>query len=347
MAVFPGGIFNWTDRVNYEDIDWAQDPNSLAADLIAVEKTLGVLPQQLANPNAGAPITFANVAQLLDYLASGAQIPVVEIQSAAQLVPNRQGSSTHYGAYNSYTTSIYDPFALSNGTDVTAPVTGWYTVDAGEFWDWNASGYNAAHLWVGAGLKATNRWDWAFQGNTQGGYWQAESNVGRPGYTGIHWAGVVNQGQRISVISENGTSNQLATVRNLQLSIALTRLTPSDTQLLPAAHNTPTSGSPPPQVSRYPAPSGLSLAPSYGGGGITVQWNSLTSPTPVPPAYAVAVYDVANNSLASYQTLVPFAAGLQTDTTPVLPIGGYTYQVHVWALGGLLQPPHAVKSISL
>lgn len=345
MAVFPGGIFNWIDRVNYEDIDWAQDPNSLAAELIAIENTLGVLPQKLASPNAGPPITFTNVAQLLDYLASGAQIPVVEVQNTVQVIANRQGSGTHYGMYNSYPTSVYDPFLLANASGVRAPVTGWYTIDAGEFWDWNASGYNAAHLWVGAGLKATDRWDWAFQGNAQGGYWQAESNVGRPGYTGIHWAGVVNQGQQISVVSENGTSNQLANVRNLQLSVSLTRLTPTDTQLLPAAHNTATSGSPPPQVSRYPAPAGLSLAP--GGGGIAVSWSRITSPTPAPTAYSIAVLNVTTGGVAYFVSLTtPGTAGTEVFTTSGLD-AGHTYQVHVWALGSLLDSPHAISSISL
>lgn len=343
--VYPQSIFPWNDREDEIDIVWANDPNSLAAEVGAIESTLGPMPQEMSNPPAGNPINFTTVSQLLDYLTAGYHLPVCELQSDGQQVPNRQGSGTHYGVYNSYSSAVYDPFGLWNGTDITAPVTAWYTIDSSQFWDWAQTGYAAAHLWVGAGWKATNKWQWDFTGNSQGGYWQAEGTTGRPGYTGIHWSGIVNQGQRISVISENGTATTPANTRNLQLSVSMQRLTPPDSQLLPASVTRPTTPNPPTQVSRYPAPTGLHVS-NEGNGNILVQWNRLTSPTPVPTSYTVAVY-YTTGGLASYTTSsAPDSSGQQELTVANLPTGK-SYQVHVWANGGLVAPPHATANISI
>ena len=61
QAVYPKGVFSWTDRTNLVSNVLASDVNSLAADLIAVENAIGTTPNVESSPLAGNPVTYATV----------------------------------------------------------------------------------------------------------------------------------------------------------------------------------------------------------------------------------------------------------------------------------------------
>lgn len=345
--VYPQAIIPWTDREDEVDVVWAADPNSLAADLAAVETTLGVMPQVMDNPPAGGPpVTFNNVGQYLDYLSAGYQMPVCEVQNADRLaIGSRQGPGTYYGVRNAHSQVVYDPFGMWNGTDVTVAQTGWYSVYTSQLWDWHDIGYCAHHLFVGTDWKDCKRWDWQFNGNTFGGPWQGYAEVQRPVPTSIFWEGVINAGTRISAYSENGTNLPLFYARNFQLSVAMKRLTPPDLRLGPQPAGAPATF-PPPQVSRWGAPANL-LCVNQGFGSIQVGWDRITYPQP-PGRYIVAVYyGSPGGGIASYTTVItPLSAGRHEVVIANLPLG-QAYQVAVWADGSLLTSPFSSHIISI
>lgn len=349
---FPEGIFPWQDRLDEQNIVYANDPNSLAAEVESIESTLGAMPHLESNPVAGPQIQFVSVNQRLDYLTAQQQVPLVQISSQGQQIPNHVAAGVNWGQYNSYGTVAYDPYTLWNGSDVTAPVTGWYYVDAVTYWPWSQSGYVASHLLINSALRDTDRWDWGFPQNVQGGAWQGYSDVARPGCTHVTYSGIVNQGNRIRVMSENGTTTSPVTAENLRLSVSMGPITPPDPTVLPVPIPVGTAPNPPTQVSRYPAPAGLSvsnLAPT-GGGNVEVSWQyiGVSATIPIAPSsYTIAVYYTSNGGLASYTTV---AAPDTASGTAVVTVSNLqskkSFQVHVWANGGLLAPPHASANIT-
>lgn len=207
FAIYPAAVATWTDRLNQIDTIWAQDPNSLAAEILALESTLGVMPQQEKFPVIGsAPITYATVDARLTAIAQAAQLPVVSLTNSEQWVPNNQSSATNYGQWNSYR-QAYDPFGMYNGTDITIPATGWWLVTAGQKWDWWSNGYHGMWLYIDNDYAEHHHWFWDFPENGSHGYWRTEDNLEREAKTHISWQGILNQGQRLRILSENGSSD--------------------------------------------------------------------------------------------------------------------------------------------
>src|ERR1039458_2619287 len=126
IAAFSNAIYSWgTDRVDGIDIDWANDVNSLAAEVTATESALGENPQtepylpgatsfNVAGPN------FSSASQRMSALANGTMTPVVSLAFDELHIPNtfNCGPGTHYGFWNSWD-RVYDPFECYNGTDIT------------------------------------------------------------------------------------------------------------------------------------------------------------------------------------------------------------------------------------
>lgn len=312
------------------------------------------MPQLESNPIAGPQVNFVSVNQRLDYLTAGQQLPVVEMTSTGQAVASRQGALTNYGVYNTYGNVAYDPFKMWNGSDVTVPATGWYSVDAVQYWPWALSGYNAMHLLVASALQDTDIWSWDFPENAQGSAWQGYSNMARPGCTHVRFEGIINQGARIRVISENGTPVTPVTAENMRLSVSLLRVTPPDPTVLPVPIPVGTAAAPSKVVTRYPAPTwhnfnGNQPWQNLGNGNIELQWNRITTSVSIPVApasYTIAVY-YTTGGLASYTTVdAPDTSGAEAVTVANLQTGR-SYQVHVWANGGLIAPPHSTLNISI
>lgn len=347
---YPQSILSWTDRVDEQDIVWATDPNSLAAEVESIETTLGAMPQLEANPVVGPQINFTSVNQRLDYLTAQAQVPLIQLGSQGQNIASRQGASTNYGVYNSYGSVAYDNFGMWNGSDVTVPVTGWFYIDAVQYWPWSQAGYVAMHLAINGNLVESDLWSWDMPENVNNGAWQAYGTVGRAGCTKVRYNGILNQGDRVRVVSENGTTTTPVAVSNMRLSVSMGPVTTPDPKILPVqvtvATATKPSGPPPPKVvSRYPAPNNLTLS-NIGNGNILASWDRITSPTPVPSSYTIAVY-YTSGGLASYTTVdAPDTTGREAVTVANLQLH-HSYQVHVWANGGLIAPPHASRNISI
>jgi hypothetical protein len=224
-AVYPTGILPWTDRLDDVDDVLAIDPNTLAAEVEAVERVLGALPYTEKVPPSGQPIQYATVDARLSALANNSNAPLSEVTSASTTVPNWQGVGTNFGQWNVYT-AAYDPFSFFNGSDITIPDNGWYRVIAGQTWSWWSIGYNLLSIYSGATLLQQSKWDWDFTGNVPTGQWQGGNGTHRDGDTHVSWEGRLYAGSRIRVLSENGTSNPVQPVSNLWLKVAFVATIP-------------------------------------------------------------------------------------------------------------------------
>ena len=102
------------------------------------------------------------------------------------------------------------------------------------------------------------------------------------------------------------------------------------------------SSSPAPvtQAKEYPAPTGLKVD-ALSGTSVRLSWNYITSVTPKPTSYTVAIYNTAGKLISQTTVDAPdTAGGTATATVSGLP-SKQKLQYHVWANGGKVAPPHA------
>jgi hypothetical protein len=225
-AIFPQAIFPWTDKRDNVDDVLAIDPNSLAAEIEAIESVMGTLTYTEKSPPSGQPVKYPSLDARLSALANNANLPVCEVSAASTTVSNWLGVGTGFGQWNVYSPS-YDPFSFFNGSDITIPDNGWYRVSAGQTWPWWSIGYDMLSVYSGTTLLQQDKWDWEFTGNVPTGQWQAGNGTQRAGDTHVSWEGRLYAGSRIRVLSENGTSNPLQTATNLWLKVSFVATIPS------------------------------------------------------------------------------------------------------------------------
>lgn len=195
LAVYPKGIVPWLPRVDLKDIVYAKDPNTLAAEIGAIENTLGTMPHVETAPPYGPPITYATVAARIHDVLMGNQEPVVTVSNPSFNVTDDAKTGT-YNAYN----KLYDPFGWYNGNDITVQADGWYTVTAEQQVGWWSSGYMFMSLYIDSTWVSGDHWDWDFPANGEDGRWDQRDFI-----MSIVWQGVIHSGQRIRVKTENGT----------------------------------------------------------------------------------------------------------------------------------------------
>lgn len=220
QPVYPNGILSWTDRVDQVDVDFANDINTVASDLISVEKTLGENPEiETGLPN-GLPdsVIYGNVSERISDAMKNAQLPYGSL-----ITTGEKFTTGKFGQFN-HLHQEWDPYNMWNGTDFTVPCDGWWQVDAGQTWPWDSSGYGYIMLIVnGLGnILGDDLIDWGFSGNTSVFFgpnrppnWQVGGL--RPRRAQCTWQGRLHKHDRLSLVSENGTSNTTVATINTTL----------------------------------------------------------------------------------------------------------------------------------
>jgi hypothetical protein len=235
VASYPNALFTWgADRQNEIDVDWAADANGPAAEILAIENTLGLNPQIEKQPIVGPnPIVYPSVDDRISATLDGTGIPVCSLGNSELMVPNTLNCSaaTNYGVWNSYDNVAYDPFGMYNGTVVTIPASGWWRITIGQYWDWWSTGYHRCLWYVGDQWWRHDIWHWDFAGNQVGGWWFTNDDVGQQRYshTSITWEGVLTQGTIMRVASENGCPHTPHRTWNQEFKAAFVRTVPSGT----------------------------------------------------------------------------------------------------------------------
>lgn len=230
---YPGSTFYWgPDRQNEINVDFAADVNGPAAEIIAIEETLGVNPQIEKSPITGNQITYPDVDTRISATLDGTGIPVCSLGNNELFVPNTLNltAATNYGVWNAYTAN-YDPFNMYNGSVVTIPVTGWWRIIVGQYWDWYSTGYHRCLWYVGNQWWRHDCWHWDFAGNQPGGWWYTNDEIGpqRYAHTSITWEGVLTAGTAMRVLSENGCPDTPHRTWNMEFKASFVRTVPSGT----------------------------------------------------------------------------------------------------------------------
>lgn len=233
--VFPKSYFSWSDRTDEVSNVLANDPNSIASELISVEKTLGVMPHQEKHPVAGPPITYSSVDARLTDIQQGNQVPFAEFGVNPMDVPNGATFSANVGnapgKLNTYSPK-WDNFNFYDGHTATIGITGAYLITAWQEWPFNTSGFVAMHLFfnavtIGNGPAWQNMgiFNWSFP-QTGPTRWDRTGFNNRQCMTELTWIGIANKGWRIQILSENGTPSPTQRVINGAMRIYYLRSTP-------------------------------------------------------------------------------------------------------------------------
>jgi hypothetical protein len=199
VPVYPKALSGWTDRINNVDIVWAADPNTLAAEIISIESTVGTMPMVEPNPPVGKPLTFSSVSARISDVQNGYHLPYVELIASNFRVG--------YGSYFNGVPNVYQPlvddFNYFNGSDISIGANGIYVIDVFQVWQPWVSGYVNIHLTINNNLARTATWSWDSVPTNGPISWQ-----NRTANAGIAWMGPLQYGDRVRVVSENGTNWQ-------------------------------------------------------------------------------------------------------------------------------------------
>lgn len=213
QPVYPDGIFPWTDRVDQQDIVFAEDVNPIVAEIESIENTIGTTPNiEPSPPQGGGPVTYSSISSRITAAMDNSNLPVVSLGNSSFTCPNDSSGTLIPWQIR------FDPFNCYNGTDVTAPASGWWIVTANHSWNWWNDGYSHHMLCLnGFGNILHEEFvDWEFSGNLVPVTTQVPSFFitprwwlfgKRPRRTTVTWQGLLNKGDRLSVLAENGTSN--------------------------------------------------------------------------------------------------------------------------------------------
>lgn len=224
MAVnptYPKGIVAWTARRDLLDNVLALDPNTLAAEIGAIEGTVGVMPQVEGSPPVGPAITYATVAARIHDIQMGTQRPVCSLTAGnlnvKRSTPGFYRENLFNGAPNAYR-KLYDPFGYYNNSDITIRADGWYTVAASQSWPWSPSGWVKMSLVINGNYLRDDFFSWNFPENNENGNWGFQPYVG-----GIDWQGILHTGDRVRIWSQNGTGSAVIGVGPAYLRVSYDR----------------------------------------------------------------------------------------------------------------------------
>src|SRR6266478_5160794 len=85
--VYPNSIFPWLDRVDNQDIDFANDINSVVAEVESTETILGTRPQVEAAPPTGGAVSYSTVSSRISDAMTNAQMPFASLTMSSLTVP--------------------------------------------------------------------------------------------------------------------------------------------------------------------------------------------------------------------------------------------------------------------
>lgn len=208
--IYPKALASWTDRIDGVDIVWANDPNSLAAEIISIEQTFGKMPQVEPSPPVGNPVTYSTASARISDAMVGGQLPYVALTNPKFKLA--RGGGYYNGSFNTFTVSS-DYWGYFNGSDITIQTPGVYAIDASQSWPHETSGYGLMMLVINTARMRIDRWDWANYDPTGTDY----------GSTFVHWQGTLAKGDRIRIASQNNTPTNPTTVTFTDLTVQYLR----------------------------------------------------------------------------------------------------------------------------
>ena len=213
-AVYPGNVLSWTPRIDEVNVVFANDPNTLAVEVQAIESTVGTTPQIESSPPAGSPVTYPTLSSRVSAAMNGALLPFVSVNNSAGLFLTHGQQS-----YNHYPAQIVDPYNIWNGSSLTIPCSGWWTIRSDQRWSQqggNFGGCNHHFMYCNGNWFDHDHWNWGDRGTSPG--WP-DNVFNGDGWTKIRWEGLLNKGDIIQILSVNSTSCDRIKIYNMSLKV--------------------------------------------------------------------------------------------------------------------------------
>lgn len=216
-AAYPASLLNWTNRINSQTI-FAADPNTLAAEIDAIEQFVGVNPHIESSALLVTNRTFTSLsARVSDAMLQKGHPFIQIVRTNPWNVPH--STSTTHVLQNPYNinSSIVGNYIISGGT-ITIQNTGLWLVNAEQVWSYAQSGWVMMELRSGSTTLRRNVFSYS-QFPQSGSNTFGERFLGQSGHTETTYLGRLNAGTVISVSSGNFTNVNPLAVNSMSLSM--------------------------------------------------------------------------------------------------------------------------------
>lgn len=100
------------------------------------------------------------------------------------------------------------------------------------------------------------------------------------------------------------------------------------------------------QASKYPAPANEKVS-KLTSTSAKINWDYITGTSPKPTSYTIGVYQLNGKLAQQFTVNAPDTAGGTAQATVTGLHPGWKYNVHVWANGGKIAPPHSTAQLAL
>jgi hypothetical protein len=212
-AAYPASLLNWTQRLNSQTVQ-AADPNTLAAEIDAVEQFVGTNPHIESSALTGATKTFTNLSARVSATMLQSGHPYIELgQSAEKVYHSTNGTHVQKNTYN--VTSSW-PNYISAG-NIVIKDAGIWIVNANQVWDSAAAGWVMHILYAGSAQLRRSIFSYdQFPKGGSNSY--GERFINQYGMTETTYVGRLSAGTVISVSSGNYTNRNPLLIESMSLS---------------------------------------------------------------------------------------------------------------------------------
>jgi hypothetical protein len=215
-AAYPNSLLNWTARVNSQTVQ-AADPNTLAAEIDAIESAIGTNPQNEPSPLTNSVVSYANLSQRVSaaYLQSGHPYIGISgsfnVSHSASLVFNPGTPTRPTGPPG----TVYPAYVGVSG-NITIQDSGLWLINANQSWDYAQSGWVQHVLYV-AGAQVRRSVFSYDQFPSGGSNSFGERFINQYGMTETTYLGRINAGSVVRVASGNYTNRSPILVESATL----------------------------------------------------------------------------------------------------------------------------------
>ena len=183
QSVYPKSIVSWTDRINGEII-WAADPNSIAAEVVALENAIGVNPSVESNPPFGPPQQYSSLSSRVSAAMLQTEHPFISLELDNFRINWQQSHGLNAVDFMQFHPPFrvrHDDWHYFDGTCMTVRAAGLYLVIQNQQWEYRPSGWCRCHCRINDDVRRQCVWnfDQFPQGNNRFG----QTYNGEFGYT--------------------------------------------------------------------------------------------------------------------------------------------------------------------
>lgn len=209
MAAYPSSLLSWTQRINSQTI-YAADPNTLAAEIDAVEQFVGVNPQNESSALTGASTTFSTMSARVSAAMLQTGHPYIEVSNSANYNIWHSTATGNVGNVGFHTTNSNWPGYIGSSGNVTIQDAGLWLINCNLTWQYAASGWVQQVLYKGSTALRRDFFSYdmfpASGSNTYG-----ERFINGQGHTETTFLGRLSAGTVVSIAAGNFTNvNPLA-----------------------------------------------------------------------------------------------------------------------------------------